>query len=216
MKQEKFSFYTQHHHSFSKWYFEEQYWQLQFRNIAGLDEAGRGSLSGPVVAAAVIFPHTLDIAGLDDSKKLSPAVREALFIEIRKHARAIGIGLAHQAEVDEVNVLEATRFSMIRAIERLTIQPDLLLIDAVDLPRSNIPYHAIIKGDSKSASIAAASIIAKVVRDRIMIAHHRHFPAYNFNQNKGYGTREHRTTIQKVGICALHRKTFQGVKEYLD
>lgn len=192
-------------------YFEKKYRDLGFRRIAGIDEAGRGTLSGPVVAAAVILSEKGYHRDINDSKKLSGQQREHLFQFIRERASAIGIGLASPSEVDQLNVLEATRQAMLRAVRKLSNKPDLLLIDAVELAQSETPYHAIIKGDTLSISIAAASIIAKVVRDRLMIAYHRQYPHYGFDEHKGYGTKKHRLALAEHGPCPIHRMTFRGV-----
>lgn len=196
-------------------FFEKRYYKLGFVNIAGIDEAGRGPLCGPVVASAVILPQNTELTGIDDSKKLSAKARQKALILIKKNAVAYGIGVASVAEIDKFNILEATRLAMKRAVQRLKRKPDLLLIDAVELSDIDIPYHSIIKGDARSISIAAASIIAKETRDRIMEAIHRKYPHFLLNQNKGYGTIAHRKAIAKFGPCIWHRKTFRGVKEFI-
>lgn len=183
--------------------------------IAGIDEAGRGPLAGPVVAAAVAFDHVCLIPGLDDSKKLSSQQRDRLYPEIRHHALAIGIGLSSVEEIDRLNILEATRLAMVRAVKQLHPSPELLLVDAVELSAANIPFRSFVRGDSRIACIAAASIIAKVVRDRLMNVYHRRYSHYHFDQNKGYGTRHHRDLIVSHGICPIHRRTFRGVKEFV-
>lgn len=176
--------------------------------IAGIDEAGRGPLAGPVVAAAVVLPDNVTIRGIDDSKKLSPAKREKLFYEVQRHALCWAVGEATVEEIDSLNILRASLLAMQRAVERLNCAPDYLLIDAVRIPGMAIPQLPIIKGDGKSISIAAASIMAKVTRDRIMDDIAREFPGYGFAQNKGYGTSDHIEAIKNIGHCKLHRKTF--------
>jgi len=182
--------------------------------IAGIDEAGRGPLAGPVVAAAVILPAGLVMEGLRDSKKI-PAEneRKTLFWKIAGCAVSIGVGVVEADVIDSINILEATRLAMKLAVADLNRKPDILLIDAVEL--SNLPFHqrAIIKGESVSASIAAASIIAKVARDDIMLDHHDKYPAYNFRRHKGYSTSEHMECIVKYGPCLIHRKSFRRVAD---
>lgn len=216
MKQQSFAFVDVIPENTDKWYYETNFINLGYHTIAGLDEAGRGTLCGPVVAAAVILEYYSDLKGVDDSKKLSPAVRESLFDTIREKALAVGIGLASHIEVDHYNILEATRLAMYRAINRLSLKPDLLLTDAVDLPKTSIHYQAIIHGDALSMSISAASIIAKVVRDRIMTAYHNQFPQFQFNRNKGYATKHHLKILKRDGPCKIHRKTFKGVREFFE
>lgn len=181
--------------------------------IAGLDEAGRGPLAGPVVAAAVIFPAGLIIDGLKDSKKTTEKERKRLFWEIVQKADAIGTGIVDADTIDRINILQSTKEAMRLAVEDLGVRPDILLIDAVKLADVDIEQQAIIKGESVSASIAAASIIAKVLRDDIMIAYHREYPAYNFKVHKGYSTKEHMGYINMYGPCPIHRKSFRKVKD---
>ena len=181
--------------------------------MAGLDEAGRGPLAGPVVAAAVILPIHCRLAGVDDSKELSEAERERLYVAILDKAYAIGIGSADAREIDSLNILEATRLAMRRAVDVLSCPPDYLLIDAVALPGIAVPSRPIIKGDALSVSIAAASIVAKVTRDRVMAAFHEAFPQYNFLSHKGYGTEEHLRQLAEFGPCAIHRRTFAPVRD---
>lgn len=185
------------------------------RRIAGLDEAGRGPLAGPVVAAAVILPTRCRIAGVNDSKQVSESERVRLFDVIVSRARGIGVGVATEQEIDRLNILEATRLAMRRALASLTIPPDYLLIDAVALPDVSIPSRSIVKGDTLSLSIAAASIVAKVTRDRTMVAYHRTYPEYNFLSHKGYGTEEHLQRLAQYGPCAIHRRTFAPVAQFL-
>jgi len=180
--------------------------------IAGVDEVGRGPLAGPVVAAAVILPRDFDILGIDDSKKLSEKRREELYDEIKKYAIAYSTGLVDNKCIDDINILEATKAAMTSAVGGLGTKPDHILIDALTLKNVYKPQTGIIKGDSKSISIAAASILAKVTRDRIMVAYHDEYPFYAFDSNKGYGTAAHYEGIDKYGLCPLHRKTF--LKKY--
>ncbi|HTG01947.1 MAG TPA: ribonuclease HII [Nitrospirota bacterium] len=184
-----------------------------YSRIAGLDEAGRGPLAGPVVAAAVILPEGLLIAGLTDSKLVTEPERERLFDVIHEQAVAWGIGIADERLIDEVNILQASIIAMERALGQLVPAPDYLLIDALTLPRCTLPQNGIIKGDCRSHSIAAASILAKVTRDRLMLELHERHPRYNFKKHKGYGTREHLALLQKYGPCDAHRKSFSPVAE---
>jgi len=178
------------------------------RIIAGVDEAGRGPLAGPVVAAVTIFDEQTIIPKINDSKKLSEKVREELYDEIIAQAISYGIGIVHQKEIDEINILQATLKAMQLAVAELTVTPDLILVDGNKAFNSKISTKTIVKGDSKSFSIAAASILAKVTRDRIMIAESKKHPEYLWSKNKGYGTKEHRDAIVKYGITHLHRISF--------
>jgi ribonuclease HII len=180
-----------------------------------VDEVGRGPLAGAVVAAAVILPKNGIQEELFDSKKISSEKREELYKVILSKALGVGIGVVGQEEIDLLNILQATLKAMAQAIQALPISPDFLLIDGLQGPKLPIPQKPIRKGDQLSNSIAAASIVAKVTRDRMMIEWHQKYPQYNFAKHKGYGTQEHRRAIEKFGICELHRKTFRGVKEYL-
>lgn len=189
--------------------FDDNYRHKGFTLIAGLDEAGRGPLAGPVVAAVVILPEDLRIEGLKDSKELSAKERDRLYSVICQEAQAYAIGVASVEEIDRLNILEATRLAMTRAVEALPIQPDLLIIDALRLPKLKIRQEAVIKADSKSASVASASILAKVTRDRLMFELHRDFPQYGFDRHKGYPTRSHRASIATFGPSPVHRKTFR-------
>jgi len=191
--------------------FETEARRCGYRLVAGLDEAGRGPLAGPVVAAAVMLPRRCLLAGLNDSKQLTEAERERLYDEIRKRAVGIGVGQASEREIDEMNILEATRLAMGRAIQALPSVPDYLLLDAIELPAIHLPQRAIIKGDALSVSIAAASVIAKVTRDRLMGDYHRQYPQYNFLVHKGYGTAEHLRMLAEHGPCAIHRRSFRPV-----
>lgn len=179
-----------------------------FRYIAGIDEAGRGPLAGPVVAACVILPENCLIEGLNDSKKLSAAQREKLYEIIVEKAVSMGIGIVGEKCIDEINILNATKLAMKNAVEQVKPQPDMLLIDAVRLNDVKIAQLPIIKGDSLSISIAAASIIAKVTRDRLIEEADNIYPRYGFKKHKGYGTKEHIDAIKKYGICPIHRVSF--------
>ncbi len=188
------------------WSYERQYSDCTY--ICGIDEAGRGPLAGPVVAGAVILPKDCEILYLNDSKKLSAKKREELYEEIMEKAVATGIGMASPARIDEINILQATYEAMRTAIEQLGMTPDVLLNDAVTIPEILIPQVPIIKGDAKSVSIAASSILAKVTRDRLMIQYDKILPGYGFAQNKGYGSAEHIQALKELGPTPIHRKSF--------
>ncbi len=183
--------------------------QSGYKQIAGIDEAGRGALAGPVIAAAVILPLNCSIDGLRDSKQLTPKQRDRFADEIYSVALSVGIGSADNRTVDRLNVLGATLLAMQNAIEKLTPPPDYLLIDGINIPATDIPGEAIPKGDSRSYSIAAASIIAKTTRDRIMIELDRTYPHYGFQGHKGYPTSQHRQAIAQFGASDIHRQTFK-------
>lgn len=187
--------------------FERKY-GVQYSCICGVDEAGRGPFAGPVVAGAVVLPVGLTIEGLNDSKKVSAKKREELFEEIKEKAVSVGIGMSSPARIDEINILRATYEAMKHAIEDLHVVPDLLLNDAVTIPDVPIRQLGIVKGDAKSLSIAAASIMAKVTRDRLMLEYAELYPQYGFERNKGYGSEEHRAALKTHGPCPIHRKTF--------
>ncbi len=191
--------------------FEREAWAQGLRRVAGVDEVGRGPLAGPVVAAAVILDPARRIAGLRDSKLLTQVQREHLAEVIRAKALAIGLGEADSATIDRINVLEATRLAMRQALVQLSTPPQLILIDAVRLPALGCPQRAIIKGDRRSASIAAASIVAKVHRDRLMTEWDRDYPRYGFAEHKGYATTDHLAALRRYGPCPLHRRSFRGV-----
>ena len=176
--------------------------------ICGIDEAGRGPLAGPVVAAAVILPKGLKIPYLNDSKQLSAKRREELFDIIMEKALAVGVGVASPERIDEINILQATYEAMRQAVAELKVKPQILLNDAVYIPGLDLPQEKIIKGEAKSLSIAAASVIAKVTRDRMMKAYHEIFPEYGFDKHKGYGSKEHIAMIQTLGPCPIHRRSF--------
>ena len=188
--------------------FENKYSDLAY--VAGIDEAGRGPLAGPVVAAAVILPKDIFLPFLNDSKKVTEKRRDVLFDEIKQNAIAYGIGIASNTLIDEINILQATYEAMREAINELEKTPDVLLVDAVHIPDINIKQVGIVKGDSKSVNIAAASILAKVTRDRLMAEYDKIYPEYGFASNKGYGTATHIAALKEVGPCAIHRKSFIG------
>ena len=191
--------------------YERAAWRSGLKQVAGVDEAGRGPLAGPVVAAAVILDPDRRVKGLDDSKRLTPAQRERLFEQILERAPGLGIGIVDPQTIDRVNILEATRLAMYEALGKLAPRPDLVLIDALRLPALTLRQKPLIKGDRRSASIAAASIVAKVTRDRLMLEADARFPEYGFARHKGYPTREHLAALEKHGPCPIHRRTFHGV-----
>lgn len=197
------------------WYFEQQAWQKGFIRISGIDEVGRGPLAGPVVSAAVILPESCSLSGIGDSKTLSPKQRDRLYDRIYDQAISIGIGIVDAGEIDRINILQASLLSMRFAMNNLSPQPDYLLIDGKFPIRADIAQKAVIKGDSLSISIAAASIVAKVTRDRLMDEYHEYYPQFGFAFHKGYPTKTHKEAIRQFGICPIHRKTFRGVKEYV-
>jgi len=179
-----------------------------YRCVAGVDEAGRGPLAGPVVAAAVIFPPEYSNSEINDSKKLTASKRDELYRIITAEATAVGVGVVEADVIDRINILQASLQAMREAVLDLEVKPDYLLIDGLHPIDFDAPQKAIVKGDSLSVSIAAASIIAKVSRDRIMEMYHRQFPQYNFLQNKGYGTAGHRKILREIGMCKIHRRSF--------
>lgn len=186
--------------------YEKKY--ASFSYICGIDEVGRGPLAGPVVAGAVILPKDCDILYLNDSKQLSEKKREELYAVIMERAVAVGIGYSTPERIDEINILQATYEAMREAISKLSVVPDLLLNDAVTIPQISIRQVPIIKGDAKSISIGAASIVAKVTRDRLMVQYDEVYPAYGFASNKGYGAQAHVDALKKYGPCPIHRKSF--------
>jgi ribonuclease HII len=187
---------------------EEAYWEQGLQYIAGVDEAGRGPLAGPVVAAAVILPRGLAISGVDDCKKLTPETRERLAVEIRRHAIALGVAAASSAEVDRLNILRATHLAMLRAVRRLPVQPEHILVDGRPVPELGETHTAIVKGDELVHGIACASIVAKVVRDRLMRRLSPRYPGYGWEQNVGYATRAHREAVERLGLTPHHRRSF--------
>ncbi len=191
---------------------EHTMWEIEdslgLRLICGVDEAGRGPLAGPVCAAAVILPEHLQIPGLNDSKKLTDKKRRELFPVIQEQAVAYGIGLASESEIDEINILQATFLAMRRALEQLTVRPEIALIDGNRETDFGLPVKTVVKGDSLSANIAAASILAKVTRDNLMMELAQKYPEYGFEIHKGYGTKAHYEALRTYGPCPIHRKTF--------
>lgn len=190
------------------WEFEHKYAALGYKNICGVDEAGRGPLAGPVCAAAVILPPDIDIPGLNDSKKLTDKKRRELFPVICEKAIAYGIAFADHAEIDEINILQSTYLAMERAIMQLKIQPDFALIDGNRAKDFGLPLETVVGGDGRSASIAAASILAKVTRDDYMLKMAEDYPKYGFDIHKGYGTKAHYAALAENGPCPIHRMTF--------
>lgn len=196
--------------------FETELCGEEARYIAGVDEVGRGPLAGPVVAAAVVLPRDFDVPGIDDSKKLTEKKREALYPVVTERALAWGVGLADHRRIDEINILQATKEAMLQAVEQAAemlkrrIQANIhhILFDAMELPGIKIPQTSVIKGDSRSLSIAAASIVAKVTRDRMMVEYAVEYPGYGFEKNKGYGTASHYEGLRCKGSCSIHRETF--------
>jgi len=190
------------------WEFEQKYFDSGVKLICGVDEAGRGPLAGPVCAAAVILPPNIDIPGLDDSKKLSDKRRRELFPLIRERAVAYAIAFADHQEIDEINILQATFLAMERAIQGLSVKPEVALIDGNRQKDFGLPVETIVHGDSRSASIAAASILAKVTRDDLMLEMANEYPQYGFEVHKGYGTKAHYAALSEHGPCPIHRKSF--------
>lgn len=198
------------------WNHEREAEHSGYRSVAGVDEAGRGPLAGPVVAAAVVLPPELSLPGLRDSKKMSPALRETLYDQIIEKCTGFGIGVVDENTIDEINILQAALLAMKKAVEQLPAPADMLLIDGNRGIECDTRQKTIIGGDDASLSIAAASVLAKVTRDRLMDRYHDQYPQYEFSRHKGYGTRLHRERIQQHGPCPIHRKTFKGVMEYLN
>jgi len=188
--------------------FERELYDRGCVYIAGTDEVGRGPLAGPVVAAAVILPQDFRILGVDDSKKLSEKKREQLFDAINREALTWGIGIVDSETIDRINILQASKLAMRMAIEQLDPRPDHLLVDAMTLETVSLPQTGIIRGDGRSVTIAAASILAKVTRDRMMLDYHRLYDCYAFDSNKGYGTQAHYDGLRKYGLCPIHRRSF--------
>lgn len=186
---------------------EQELHRQGYVNVAGVDEVGRGPLAGPVVAAAVILPHDFDVLGIDDSKKLSEKRREELYEVITEKAVAWGIGMADHETIDEINILQAAKLAMKRALAELE-DVDYITFDAMKIEDIDIPQESVIKGDSKILAIAAASIVAKVTRDRMMMEYAKQYPGYGFEKNKGYGTKAHYEGISEHGICPIHRRSF--------
>jgi ribonuclease HII len=195
--------------------FEKRARKQGFSRIAGIDEAGRGPLAGPVISAAVILPEGLDLDDIDDSKRLTAARRQRLFGAIYEHALSVGIGLVDPVEIDRINILQASLLSMQIAVANLQPAPDYLLVDGIFPVESTLPQEVVKYGDRRCQSIAAASIVAKVSRDRLMEVYDEEFPEFGFGKHKGYSTKGHRAAIRAFGCCPIHRKTFRGVKEYV-
>lgn len=196
--------------------FEKRARRSGYRLIAGIDEAGRGPLAGPVVAAAVILPAGVSIPGVKDSKQLTHDARERLYLAVMEQALAVGVGMADPSLIDRINILQATRHAMLEAVRNLSPQPDYLLIDGISTIDSMLPQITIKKGDSLSLSISAASIIAKVTRDRLMAEMDIRHPGYGFAGHKGYGCAAHMEAIRLLGPCEAHRLTFSGVREHVE
>ncbi len=197
--------------------YENELWNKGFENVAGCDEAGRGPLFGPVVCASVILPHNFILEGLDDSKKLSEKKREEYYPIIMKEALSVGISIVSAEEIDKINIYEASRQGMLRAIKKMNVKPDFVITDAMPLDGFiNIPSKPIIKGDAKSITIAAASVIAKVTRDKLMYEESKRHPKYLFDKHKGYPTKKHIELLNKYGIINGYRRTYGPVKKYLD
>jgi len=190
---------------------EGRAWRAGLVRVAGVDEAGRGPLAGPVVAAAVVVTPEHRIRGVADSKLLSPDRREELFVAIHERAFAVGVAIIDHATIDRVNILQATRLAMLHALRGLSVAPDFVITDFVSLPGVPCPQKNLVDGDARCASVAAASIVAKVTRDRIMVELDKQFPEYGFARHKGYGTPDHLAALDRHGPCAVHRRTFAGV-----
>ncbi len=196
---------------------EKRLWDDVYENVAGTDEAGRGPLYGPVVAASVILPHDFILEGLNDSKKLTEKKREEYYPIIMENALAVGVSIVYPEEIDEINIYEASRQGMLRAINSMNIKPDYIITDAMPLDGfTDIPHEKIIKGDAKSISIAAASVIAKVTRDRLMYEEDKKHPEYEFAKHKGYPTKKHIELLNKYGIIDGYRRTYGPVKKYIE
>jgi ribonuclease HII len=188
---------------------DKEFFDMGMKYVCGIDEAGRGPLAGPVVVASVVMPADSMIEGVNDSKKVTESKREKLYEIITKEAISYGVGIIYQDEIDEINILQATKKGLTKAIEAMDVIPNVILVDALTgIDTCGVPYKSIIKGDAKSYSIAAASIIAKVTRDRIMREWDKVYPEYGFAGHKGYGTAKHIATIKEYGLCPIHRKTF--------
>lgn len=197
------------------WLFESKAIEKGFSYIAGIDEAGRGPLAGPVVSAAVLLPTSFHDPDITDSKKLTPKKRSYLYEKLYDQAVSIGIGIVDNTEIDRINILNASLLSMSISVKNLSPQPDYLLIDGAFRISTDLPQEPVIRGDALSISIAAASIIAKVSRDRLMERYDQDYPQFGFSRHKGYPTKAHKEAISKFGCCPIHRRTFKGVKEYL-
>ncbi|HLF20512.1 MAG TPA: ribonuclease HII [Bacteroidota bacterium] len=188
---------------------ERTLWHQGVEMIAGVDEAGVGPLAGPVVAAAVVFSKTVRIKGVDDSKKLSAKKRDELFVAIKNQALSFGVGIVEHDEIDRINILQASVLAMRKALETLSLKPEFIIADGRAFSHETIRFRNIIDGDARCFTIAAASIIAKVTRDRLMKEYHERFPVYGFDRHKGYATKQHLAAIQQYGLCEIHRKSFR-------
>ena len=197
------------------WAFEKALTDDGYHRIAGIDEAGRGPLAGPVVSAAVILPPGFDSTGINDSKKLTERRRSLLYEHIYAHATAVSIGIVDPVEIDRINILQAAKLSMAMAVANLRPRPDALIIDGNFNIPSALPQKPIVKGDTRSVTIAAASIVAKVSRDKLMQRYHEDYPQYGFDRHKGYPTKAHKNAIGTHGPCLIHRRSFRGVSEHL-
>lgn len=195
------------------WLYENQAQQRGYGVIAGVDEAGRGPLAGPVVAAAVVLPEDFDVAGIHDSKAMTAKSRDKAFDKIMAGSDAVGVGIVGQEIIDEINILKATHRAMRAALSDIKVPIDYILVDGLPVPDLPAPSQAIVKGDAKSVSISAASIVAKVTRDRIMIEYDKKYPQYGFASHKGYGSRAHMEALKKYGPCPCHRRSFAPVAE---
>jgi len=192
---------------------ESNLWKQGFRTLAGVDEVGRGPLAGPVVAACVVFPQNFLLSGVNDSKKLTSTKREKLFDQILKNAQEVGIGIVGERTIDRMNILNASLKAMWKAVNQLKHLPEFILVDGNQkIPNLLLPQMPVVKGDSQSLSIAAASIVAKVTRDRIMLKYHRKYPEFCFAEHKGYATKAHVEALKTFGPCQIHRKSFKPVK----
>ena len=192
---------------------ESDLWRKGFRTVGGVDEVGRGPLAGPVVAACVVFPQDFSVSGVDDSKKLTPRKREKLFDQILENAHEVGIGIVGEKTIDAMNILNASLKAMFKAVQKLKNVPEFILVDGNQrIPNLPLPQMPVVKGDSRSLSIAAASIVAKVTRDRIMLKYHEEYPEFSFADHKGYGTRTHVEALKAFGPCRIHRKSFKLVR----
>jgi len=194
---------------------ESNLWKQGFRTLAGVDEVGRGPLAGPVVAACVVFPQNFLLSGVNDSKKLTSTKREKLFDQILRNAQEVGIGIVGERTIDRMNILNASLKAMWKAVNQLRNLPEFILVDGNQkIPNLLLPQMPVVKGDSQSLSIAAASIVAKVTRDRIMLKYHRKYPEFAFAEHKGYATKAHVEALKTFGPCQIHRKSFKPVKLY--
>ncbi|HPB30846.1 MAG TPA: ribonuclease HII [Candidatus Sumerlaeota bacterium] len=198
----------------SLWEFDRQFYERGVRLLCGVDEAGRGPLAGPVVAAAVVFTSEIRIPRVDDSKKLSPRLRESLYDEIADAAHTFAAGIVDNLQIDRINILAATHMAARQAIEQLGDRPDLIITDYLALKNTPAPVESFVRGDARSHAIAAASIIAKVTRDRLMMEYHARYPEYNFAGNKGYGTKEHIEALKRHGPSPIHRFTFRPLSDW--